>query len=435
MRRTIKAAIGGGIAVALAGGITSAVLVSRAAAIRVAPTQPVPVSTATVTRTNLAETQTLPGTLGYGAQMTVNGMGSGIITGLPAVGTLVTRGQVLYRVNDQPVVLFYGSTPLFRTLAPPKVVTSPPASPPAGTPPVTKAPAPPAMTPSTPVMMPTGTPRPPETPTLQHIVPATNPPAQGQLSGRAASPHLARLTSTTTPLTGHDVTVVAQNLAALGYDTGAQPPPSDGKDTYTPALSAAVKDWQERVGMKPTGTLSVGQVVVLSGPVRVARVTAQLGDPVSGQLLTVSSTAKTVTVAAAATDLTSVVQGASADIALPDGTTVPGEVTAIGQTVQSGTGSDTGASGTATYNITVTPLRQAQVARLQSAPVQVTFVTATVHNVLAVPVNALLALAGGGYALQRTDGTLIAVQTGLFANGMVQVTGTGVRAGLKVRSA
>jgi hypothetical protein len=228
---------------------------------------------------------------------------------------------------------------------------------------------------------------------------------------------------------------VAQNLAVLGYDTSVQSPTSNDEDSYTPALSAAVKDWQERVGMKPTGTLGVGQVVVLSGPVRVAGVTAQLGDPVSGQLLTVSSTAKVVTVAVAATDLTSVVQGASADIALPDGTTVPGKVTAIGQTVQSGTNSDTGSSGSPTYNITVTPLHQAQVARLQSAPVQVTFVEATEHSVLAVPVNALLALAGGGYALQRTDGTLIAVQTGLFANGMVQVTGTGLQAGLKVRSA
>jgi hypothetical protein len=55
--------------------------------------------------------------------------------------------------------------------------------------------------------------------------------------------------------------------------------------------------------------------------------------------------------------------------------------------------------------------------------------------VLAVPVNALLALAGGGFALQPTNGSLIAVKTGLFANGMVEVTGTGVHAGLEVRSA
>jgi hypothetical protein len=55
--------------------------------------------------------------------------------------------------------------------------------------------------------------------------------------------------------------------------------------------------------------------------------------------------------------------------------------------------------------------------------------------VLAVPVGALLALSGGGYALQRPDGALIAVRTGLFAGGMVQVSGSGLTAGLHVDTA
>jgi len=61
-----------------------------------------------------------------------------------------------------------------------------------------------------------------------------------------------------------------------------------------------------------------------------------------------------------------------------------------------------------------------------------------VHNVLAVPVTALLALAGGGYAVEvvTTDGThqLVSVAAGLFddAAGLVQVTGSGLAAGLHV---
>lgn len=231
------------------------------------------------------------------------------------------------------------------------------------------------------------------------------------------------------------MTVVAQNLAALGYDTGSQASTPSGEERYTQQLADAVKQWQEQVGMTPTGTLGVGQVVVLPGPVRVAATIAQLGDQASGKLLTVSSTEKAVTVAVAATDLTSVVQGAPAEITLPDGRTLPARVTAIGQTVQSDNIAGAGTQATATYDITVTPLHQAQVARLQSAPVEVAFTKATVHGVLAVPVNALLALAGGGYALQRTNGALIAVHTGLFARGMVQVAGTGLRSGLEVRSA
>jgi hypothetical protein len=56
--------------------------------------------------------------------------------------------------------------------------------------------------------------------------------------------------------------------------------------------------------------------------------------------------------------------------------------------------------------------------------------------VLAVPVTALVALSEGGYAVevQGADGTtrLIAVETGLFADGTVEVTGSGLEAGMLV---
>ena len=62
----------------------------------------------------------------------------------------------------------------------------------------------------------------------------------------------------------------------------------------------------------------------------------------------------------------------------------------------------------------------------------------TVPNVLAVPVTALLALAGGGYAVEvvADDGThhLEAVTPGLFddAAGRVQVSGSELAAGQRV---
>ena len=51
---------------------------------------------------------------------------------------------------------------------------------------------------------------------------------------------------------------------------------------------------------------------------------------------------------------------------------------------------------------------------------------------LHVPVSALLAVSGGGYALERPDGTLVAVATGMFADGQVEVSGDGVTEGLEV---
>ena len=67
---------------------------------------------------------------------------------------------------------------------------------------------------------------------------------------------------------------------------------------------------------------------------------------------------------------------------------------------------------------------------------QVSLTTQRIDDVLAVPVTALLALAGGGYGVEVIDHSghtrLIGVTTGAFAGGRVQVSGTGIRAGLTV---
>ena len=39
------------------------------------------------------------------------------MTWLPKVGQVVRQGQVLYRVDEAPVVLLYGATPAYRALA------------------------------------------------------------------------------------------------------------------------------------------------------------------------------------------------------------------------------------------------------------------------------------------------------------------------------
>jgi hypothetical protein len=49
-----------------------------------------------------------------------------------------------------------------------------------------------------------------------------------------------------------------------------------------------------------------------------------------------------------------------------------------------------------------------------------------------VPVQALLALAEGGYALETEGGDLIGVETGAFADGFVEVAGQGLAEGLEV---
>jgi multidrug efflux pump subunit AcrA (membrane-fusion protein) len=68
----------------------------------------------------------------------------------------------------------------------------------------------------------------------------------------------------------------------------------------------------------------------------------------------------------------------------------------------------------------------------------VSITTATVSGVLIVPVDALVSLAGGGYAVEVVEPgathELVAVTLGLFddAGGTVQVSGAGLDAGQHV---
>jgi hypothetical protein len=70
--------------------------------------------------------------------------------------------------------------------------------------------------------------------------------------------------------------------------------------------------------------------------------------------------------------------------------------------------------------------------------VQIGITTASVRGALVVPVTALLARSGGGYAVEVVDtgarNHLVPVSLGLFddADGLVQVTGTALAAGQHV---
>lgn len=80
------------------------------------PTSDLPPATAQVTRQDLAEAEQVDGTLGYGDEHAATSGLPGVITWLPAEGSTVGRGQPLYRVDNLPVVLMYGSLPPYRTL-------------------------------------------------------------------------------------------------------------------------------------------------------------------------------------------------------------------------------------------------------------------------------------------------------------------------------
>jgi peptidoglycan hydrolase-like protein with peptidoglycan-binding domain len=232
---------------------------------------------------------------------------------------------------------------------------------------------------------------------------------------------------------GPDVVELNANLRALGYDAPTG-------DAFSAATQAAVRRLQEAHGLDATGELQLGSVIFKPGAVRVTSLQPPLGAAVQpGLVLNVTSTARQVTIALDAAQQAAVKVGDRAIITLPDNRTTPGVVSSVGSvaTTPSSDGNN-GESQTPTVEVDVTPSDPAATGRLDQAPVSVSITTASVENALVVPVNALLALAGGGYAVEVVDASgarqLVAVTLGLFDDdeGLVEVTDTTLKAGQKI---
>jgi Putative peptidoglycan binding domain/HlyD family secretion protein len=230
---------------------------------------------------------------------------------------------------------------------------------------------------------------------------------------------------------GRDVAELNANLRALGYGRGL------GGDSFTAATRQAIFALQAAHRLAQTGVLQLGSVVFKAGPVRVTSVTPTLGQALqAGPVLSVSSTRHAVAVKLDAAQQAEVKVGDPVTITLPDNTTTPGRVSSVGKVASSSGGdSDSGP----TIDVQVRLAHQAAAGQLVQAPVSVSITTASVKNALVVPVNALLALAGGGgYAIEVVDAArvhrLVPVTLGLFddAEGLVQVSGSGVKAGQRV---
>lgn len=317
-------------------------------------------STQTVKRRSLSQTTAVPGTLGYAGNYTVLGHADGTVTWLPRVGRVIHQGRVLYRVDGRPVVLLYGSTPAYRTLA------------------------------------------------------------EG---------------ATAADVAGNDVAELNHDLVALGYvDKSAV---AWGWDEFSWATKAGVEKLQDHLGVDQTGQLTLGDYVFLPAAARVAGRSAKLGGPAGGPVLAATSTRRQVDVDLDASQQSEVKAGDRVTITLPNNRTVPGKVTSVGKVASTPSSSGSG-DGTPTVSVHIRPTHPADTGTLDRAPVQVAITSATVHHVLAVPVTALVALSGGGYAVEvvGSDGThhLVWVHLGLFddAAGQVQVSASGLATGQRV---
>lgn len=235
---------------------------------------------------------------------------------------------------------------------------------------------------------------------------------------------------------GDDVRELESNLKALGYGDGLAV-----DREFNSATAAAVEKWQSDLGADATGQIAPGDVVMEPGELRVSAVSGLLGTPARGQVLTATDTSREVTVNLPVTQQELVATGAQVRLRLPGGITTTGHIASVGTTASAGTGTgdskaQTGqGTETATIPVYVTLDHPSAAGRLDGAPVTVGFTSAAHKGVLAVPVSALLAEADGSYAVEAVSGSrrwAVPVQLGIFADSQVEVSGKGLKAGMRV---
>ena len=218
---------------------------------------------------------------------------------------------------------------------------------------------------------------------------------------------------------GADVVQLKQNLGVV--------PANDHFDAVT---AQAVRHWQTSLGVPVTGVVTLADVVYAPGPIRVTTVQASLGDQARpGTLLRATGTDQMASLSVPVSQEYLAHTGDAVTVTLPDGTTtVAGTVTSV-----SPVAATSGAQSLPTVTATVRLANP--VSGFDAAPVSVNITDQSVHGVLAVPINALVALASGGYGvwlLDHGNRRLIGVHTGLFSNTLVQVSATDLAAGMTV---
>ncbi|MGW7066070.1 peptidoglycan-binding protein [Streptomyces sp. NPDC054855] len=234
---------------------------------------------------------------------------------------------------------------------------------------------------------------------------------------------------------GYDVLELERNLLALGYGGYL----SVDRE-FTSGTAEAVKDWQEDLGVKESGEVAPGDVVMQEGQFRVSKVDAELGAPARGTVLTAGSTRQRITVNLPVSDLELAKVGAKVTVKLPGGESTTGRVSSLGKVAAAGDTNSQSQTGEGTQNATVPVYvvldEKSGKGNLDGSPATVGFASAEHKNALAVPVNALLASANGTYQVKVVNAAgkvrTVPVKLGIFEADMVEVKGD-LSAGMKVQ--
>ena len=386
-------------------------------------------TTTSVTRRTLSESATLDGTLAYGSSLELYDRLSGTYTWLPSVGSVIARGDTLWRVDNLPVVLMYGTVPAYRTL---KEGVS------------------------------TG----PDVRELNENLIALGFDPYGAITdveefGEATADAVRRLQHANglretgeVELGRVDFAPSARRVTAVHVQLGQDP--SGSPSAESPAAEGS--SGKAPSSKTPSGKSSPGKSRSKHAPSSKSPSSKSPSDDAKSPsddakspsdesspsesgpaevVLTTTPTQQLVQLKLKPSQQQLVHTGQSAPVTLPSGSVVRGRVIEVGSVAsESSKGNEPGGGGESeSATIPVTLALERTVPHLDEAPVSVEFVKAVRREVLAVPATALTATAGGTYAVEALESgrrVQLPVTTGMFANGYVQVEGAGVQEGLTV---
>ena len=198
-------------------------------------------------------------------------------------------------------------------------------------------------------------------------------------------------------------------------------------------MAKAKEELEELRLSSKSETFSPTNAYASETPIIVGSYINKVGSAVvlNSQLYNISSIGIEVVFQVDASDQETVTLGDNVEIELPTDERVPTVITFIDQVV---TQTQTGDF----IEVILEVLNPEEIEAYDQAPVKVFVTTEISQNVLYVPVNALIALAEGGYALEIYDGEIegstfegesgvdtiyVAVEIGVFTDGFVEVIG------------
>ena len=250
---------------------------------------------------------------------------------------------------------------------------------------------------------------------------------------------------------GEDIRQLEENLVALGHGSFESLIVDQNFDTET---ADAIRQMQVDLGLTPTGEIAFRDVIFLPGTsvvessssypslgatitpsstlvslFSIERVETQIVQ--DGNIWTTAESLQRVITTIEVADQRLIDVGSEVRIELPDESIVTGAVIEIGSIAVV----PQGGQNDPYLEVTVAIDGDVNLYEWTGAPVTVSITKNLAEGVLSVPVTSLLALLGGGYALEVIEPTstrLVPVDAGVYADGWVEVTGLGLEAGIEV---